>query len=388
MSGGRVLYLIAGEPSGDRLGAGLMRALKAASPRLEFRGIGGPEMAVEGLASLFDYRDLGVMGLAEVVPRLGLLMRRINAAVTDVLGARPAALITIDSPGFGLRVAERMRARDRGIRTIHYVAPSVWAWRPGRARQMAGYIDHVLALLPFEPPYMTEAGMGCDFVGHPAASEPAPAPEAVAAFRARAGVPPGQPLLLMAPGSRKGEIARMMPVFAEVEGRLRDRWPGLAVAIPVAEAVAGEVAESAGRLTLPPVLLRPEEDAAARRAAFAAADLALVTSGTVVLEMAAAATPMVSAYRTSWLTGAIIRRLIRVDSANLVNLVSGGRVVPEFLQERCTAARIAPSLEALMADAGARRAQLDAFGSVLEALGRGGEAPSVRAARAVLRVLG
>lgn len=388
MSPERLLYLVASEPSGDRLGVGLMRALKAMDPRLRFRGVGGPAMAGEGLASLFDHTELGVMGLAEVAPRLRRLMRRIKETAADVRRARPVALVTIDSPGFSLRVAERVRATAPRIRTIHYVAPSVWAWRPGRARRMARYIDHVLALLPFEPPYMTAEGMSCDFVGHPAAAAPRPAPEAVTAFRARAGAADGQPLLLIAPGSRKGEIARMMPVFAEVEARLRKRHPELAVAIPVAEAVAAEVTGAAARLEVPPVVIPPIEGEDGKQAAFAGADLALVTSGTVVVEMAAAATPMVSAYRTSWLTGAILRQLIRVDSANLVNLVGREAVVPEFLQERCTAARIAPALEALLADPALRAAQLAAFERALKALGRGGEAPSLRAARSVLRVLG
>jgi lipid-A-disaccharide synthase len=180
----------------------------------------------------------------------------------------------------------------------------------------------------------------------------------------------------------------MMPVFAEVEARLRQSRPDLAVAVTVGESVAWEVAEASARLEVPPVLVRPSEGEAGKQVAFAAADLALVTSGTVVLEMAAAATPMVSAYRTSWLTGAILRRLIRVDSANLVNLVSGEWIVPEFLQENCTAARIAPALTTLLEEPSDRAGQLAAFEDVLIALGRGGVPPSVRAARSVLKVLG
>ncbi len=382
------LYLIAGEPSGDRLGAGLMQALRAEVRQLRFVGVGGRMMAEEGLESLFDIIDLNVMGIAEVVPRLRTLMRRIRETAGDVARAAPDALITIDSPSFGLRVAERVRARAPAIRTIHYVAPSVWAWRPGRARHMGRFVDHVLALLPFEPPYMTAGGMSCDFVGHPVAGQPAPPEAEVAAFRARAGAAGGQPLLVLAPGSRKGEVRRMMPVFARTLARVAARRPDLRVVVPVAETVVAEVAEAAAGLEPRPVLVLPEEGEAAKRAAFAAADLALVTSGTVTLEMAAAATPMVSAYRTSWLTAAIVRRLVRVDTANLVNLVSGGGVVPEFLQERCAAAGIAPALLTLMEQPEARAAQLAAFGRVMAALGQGGEPPSVRAARSVLEALG
>jgi lipid-A-disaccharide synthase len=381
------LYLIAGEPSGDRLGAGLMQALLAGGRQVHFVGVGGRMMAAEGLASLFDIADLNVMGIAEVVPRLRMLVRRIRETAADVIGAAPDALITIDSPSFGLRVAERVRARGPGIRTIHYVAPSVWAWRPGRARQMAGYVDHVLALLPFEPPHLTAEGISCDFVGHPVAGHPgAPAAE-IAAFRARAGVGEGQPLLLLAPGSRRGEVSHLLPVFAATLARVAVRHPDLRVAIPVAETVVAEVSAAAAGLEPQPVLVLPEEGEAAKRAAYAAADCALVASGTVTLEMAAAGTPMVSAYRTSWLTAAIARRLLRVDTANLVNLVSGEHVVPEFLQENCRADRIAPAVLALLDDPAGRTAQVAAFERVMTVLGRGGEPPSIRAARSVLRVL-
>ena len=381
------LYLIAGEPSGDRLAAGLMQALRAEEPGVRFKGIGGRMMAAEGLSSLFDIGDLGVMGIAEVVPRLRMLMRRIREATGDVLRAAPDALITIDSPSFGLRVAERVRAKARGTRTIHSVAPSVWAWRPGRARQMAGYIDHVLALLPFEPPYMTAAGMSCDFVGHPVAGHPVASADEIAAFRARAGVGEGQPLLLLAPGSRRGEVSHLMPMFAGVLAQVVARRPDIRVAIPVAETVVAEVMAATAGLEPHPVLVLPDQGEAAKRASFAAADCALVASGTVTLEMAAAGTPMVSAYKTSWLTAAIARRLLRVDSANLVNLVGGANVVPEFLQEDCRAERIAPAVLGLLEDPTTQAAQGAAFERVMLALGRGGEPASVRAARSVLGVL-
>jgi lipid-A-disaccharide synthase len=253
---------------------------------------------------------------------------------------------------------------------------------------MGRFVDHVLALLPFEPPYMIAGGMSCDFVGHPIASQPVPGADEVAAFRARAGAAEGQPLLLLAPGSRTGEVRRMMPVFAETLARVAMRRPDLRVAVPVAETVVAEVRAAVSGWEQAPVLVLPEEGEAAKRAAFAAADLALVTSGTVTLEMAAAGTPMVSAYRTSWLTAAILRRLVRVDTANLVNLVGGANVVPEFLQEDCRADRIAPAVLALIEGEDGRAVQLAAFERVLTALGRGGEPPSVRAVRSVLEVLG
>lgn len=382
------LYVIAGEPSGDRLGAALMRALTAEAPGTRFLGIGGRYMAAEGLERRFDMAALGVMGVAELVPRLPAILALLRATAADVVASAPDALVTIDSPGFTLRVARRVRARAPAIRTIHYVAPSVWAWRPGRARRMARFIDHVLALLPFEPPLMTAAGMSCDFVGHPAVEGPAPAAGEAAAFRARAGVAGDAPLILVAPGSRAMEARRLMPVFARTLASLAPGLPGLRTLVPLAEGTEREVTAAAAALFPAPVCLSAEESEADRRAAFAAADVALVKSGSIALELAAAGTPMVAAYRASPLTAALVRPLMRIDTASLVNLVSGERVVPEFLQERCTAEAIAPALHALLCDEAPRAAQRAAFARVMSALGQGGAAPSLRAARSLLGALG
>jgi lipid-A-disaccharide synthase len=388
VSRGPALYLVAGEPSGDRLGAALMRALKAEAPGVRCLGIGGRHMAAEGLEWRFGMGPLSVMGLAEVAPRLPALLGLLRAAAADVVARAPDALITIDSPGFTLRLARRVRARAAGVRTIHYVAPSVWAWRLGRARRLARYIDHVLALLPFEPPYMTAAGVSCDFVGHPAAEGPVPTAEEAAAFRARAGVAADAPLILLAPGSRAMEVRRLVPVFARTVAALAPNLPGLRTLIPLAEGVEGEVAAAAARLSPAPLLLPPDEDEATRRAAFAAADAGLIKSGSIALELAATATPMVAAYRAHPLTAALVRPLIRVDTASLVNLVSGDRVVPELLQERCTPEAIAPALRTVLSDEAARAAQRAAFAHVMAALGKGGPPPSLRAARSVLAALG
>jgi lipid-A-disaccharide synthase len=384
---GPLIYLLAGEASGDLLGASLMRALRTVAPGVRFSGVGGREMQAAGLKPLFDMTELSVMGLAEVLPRLPTLLRRIRQTAADVLAQRPAALVTIDAPSFGLRVSQRVRGTDPAIRTIHYVAPSVWAWRPGRARHMAQFTDHVLALLPFEPPLMRAAGMTCDFVGHPIAEKPMPTEAETAVFRARIGVGAAQPLLLLAPGSRRGEVNRMMPVYAAVVASLRARIPDLALVVPVAETVREALTGALTALDPAPALILPEDGETAKLAGFAAADAALVKSGTTGLEMAAAGTAHVSCFRTSWLTGAIVRRLVRVDTAHLVNLVSGERVVPECLQEHCTAPEIVARLAPLLDDPAARAAQTARFAAVLDTLGRGGEPPSLRAARSVLEAL-
>ncbi|MCL5777475.1 lipid-A-disaccharide synthase [Limibaculum sp. FT325] len=382
---GPLIYLVAGEPSGDRLGAALMRALMAERPGIRFAGLGGREMQAAGLVPLFDIAELSVMGLTEVLPRLPAILRRLGQVTGDVLATRPDALVTIDSPSFGLRVARRVRAAAPAIPTIHYVAPSVWAWRPGRAAKMARYVDHVLALLPFEPPYMEAVGMTCDFVGHPIAERPPVTEAERAAFRARHGIAAEAPLLLIAPGSRRGEVSRILPVFAETARRLTPLHAGLRLVVPVAETVADAVTR--GLAALAPVFVMPEMGEAEKRLAFAAADAGLVASGTVTLEMAAGGTPHVAAYRAAPVTAMIVRRLLRVQTANLVNLASGTRAVPEFYQEAATPDALARAVSRLLTDTSERAAQIAAADAALGALGRGGEAPSRRAARSVLRVL-
>lgn len=386
MSADPVIYLVAGEPSGDRLGGALMRALQRQAPGVSFAGVGGQEMQAAGLQSLFDMGDLTVMGITEVVPRLPTILRRMRETVSDILAKRPAALITVDAPSFGLRVAAKVRAAAPQIRTIHYVAPSVWAWRPGRAKHMARFVDHVLALLPFEPPYMTVAGMSCDFVGHPIAGLPPVTNAAAKAWLEAAGV--AGPLLVLAPGSRRGELARLGPVFRETVGALAERRPDLSVAIPIAETVAAEATALAESLPVNTLVLAPSTGEEAKRVAFAAADAALVASGTITLEMAAARTPHVSCYKTSALTAFIARHLIRVDTGHLVNLVMDERIVPERLQEDCTPSKILPPLDALLEGGPEAEAQCVAFDRALERLGRGGPDPAERAAASVLSKLG
>ena len=369
------IFLVAGEPSGDRLGAALMAGLKALSPGVEFAGVAGPLMQAEGMVSLFPMEELSVMGIAEVLPKYFHLKRRIREVAEAVIASDAAALVTIDSPDFGLRVAALVKAARPGLRTIHYVAPSVWAWRPGRAAKMARHVDHVLALLPFEPPYMQAAGMTCDFVGHPVVAEPK-ASDAERAAWAGTG-----PLVLALPGSRRGEVTRLMPVLGGVVGQLAARHPGLRVALPTVRGVAGLVRELAASWPVAPQIV---EEAGAKRGAFAAADVAVAASGTVSLELAAVGCPMVIAYDMHPLTLWLMRRAALIDTVTLVNLVSETRVVPEFIGDRCRADLIAPAVEALLA---APSAQEAAMTLTMERLGKGGEAPGLRAARSVLSVL-
>ncbi|WP_386682148.1 lipid-A-disaccharide synthase [Loktanella sp. R86503] len=373
------VFVIAGEPSGDALGGAVMAGLRELSPGVTFEGVGGPLMQAQGLVSLFDMSELSVMGLAEILPKYRALKRRIAECADAVIAARPDVLLTIDSPDFCLRVAKLVKARSQ-IRTVHYVAPTVWAWRPGRAAKMARHIDHVLALFPFEPPLMQAAGMTCDFVGHPVVAQPVATDEEAAAFRAAYSIGDA-PLILALPGSRKGEVTRLASRFGEALGLLKTSAPDMRVVVPCAGPVAALVRDLTADWPTQPILIAPD-DTGAKRAAFRAADVALAASGTVSLELAAAGTPMVIAYDMNWLSRQIIGRMLLVDTVTLVNLVSDTRAVPEFIGPDCTSAQIAAGLRAVLAAPGAQNA---AMALTMDRLGRGGEAPGLRAARSMLR---
>ncbi|MEJ6388484.1 lipid-A-disaccharide synthase [Gymnodinialimonas ulvae] len=373
------LFMVAGEPSGDRLGGALLAGFRAAGADVDVHGVGGPEMAAQGLGSLFPYEELAVMGIAEVLPKYRQLKRRIAQTAQAAIASDAAALITIDSPDFGLRVARQVKAARPDMKTIHYVAPSVWAWRPGRAAKMAKVIDHVLALLPFEPPYMQAAGMTCDFVGHPVVAEPLATDAEAAAFRAQNGIGADGRLILVLPGSRRSEVTRLAPLFGAalqgVEARL---------VLPTLPHIRQAVVELTADWSPAPLIV-DATDLPMKRAAFRAADIALAASGTVSLELAASGTPMVIAYDFNWLTRALVKRAIKVDTVTLVNLVSETRAVPEFLAEACRPELIRAGVEAVLADPGAQRA---AMAETMARLGQGGAAPGLRAAQSVLNALG
>ncbi len=377
------VFVIAGEASGDKLGAALMAGLKALHPGVTFDGVGGPLMQAQGLSSLFPMDELSVMGIAEVLPKYAQLKRRIAECARAVLAVKPDALVTIDSPDFNLRVAHRVKSAVPELLTVHYVAPSVWAWRPGRAKKMARVIDHVLALLPFEPPYMTAAGMTCDFVGHPVVAEPVASRGEAEAFRSNF---PGEgPFLLALPGSRRGEVERLAPIFGRTLALVREVHPKARIVLPTLRSVAAMVEDMTSGWPLRPLIVEAPE---ARRAVFASADVALAASGTVSLELAANGVPMVIAYDMHPLSMWMMRRMARVDTVTLVNLVSETRAVPEFLGERCRPDLIAPALLDVLRDGPERAAQRAAMHQTMQRLGQGGEAPGLRAAHSVLARMG
>ena len=380
---GPLIFLVAGEPSGDQLGAGLMAALKAETDApLRFAGIGGPRMEAEGLASLFPMSDLAVMGLVEVLPHLLRILRRMSETEAAARRLRPDILITIDSPAFSLRVAKRLKGA--GFPLLHYVAPSVWAWKPWRARRIAGFLDHLLALLPFEPPYFERHGLSTTVVGHPAVEGAVSAKEGEA-FRRSHGLPRDEPLLAVLPGSRQSEVRRLCGIFEETLALLKRDLPGVRAIVPTVPNVADYVRQSCARWPVETLLLETPDQ---KQAAFAAADAALAASGTVAVELAAARVPTVIAYRVSPLSAAIARHLLKVRYASIPNLVLDREIQPEFLQENCTATKLATALSELLKDKGMRERQSAELERVVQALsGSGDGPPSRQAAQTVLRVL-
>lgn len=387
--------IVAGEPSGDALGAGLMAALRARhGSALRFSGLGGERMTARGFASLFPISELSVMGLVEVLPRARRILQRLGQLERVLRADPPDVLVTIDSPGFTHRLAKRLQGRSFPI--VHYVAPTVWAWKPGRARKLRSLVDHLLALLPFEPPYFEREGLPTTFIGHPAVEFLAAARAQAAAetaagnpFRKRYGIPQNAPLLAMLPGSRRGEVAKLLPVFSAAVARAAQRHPDLQVVIPTVPDVAGMVINALPNIAVPAqAIMAPPE----RYQAMLAADFALAASGTATLELGLSQTPTLLAYRVNPITAAILRRMLKVPYAGLVNILLGREVMGEFLQERCRPDLLAGALSHLMEDAEARQQQLEACRQVADMLGANPDGsvaepgPSQRAADVVLNM--
>ena len=380
-----LIYVVAGEASGDVLGGRLIAALRARRPDLEFAGIGGPRMAEQGVPSLFPYGELALMGLLEVLPRIFRLKRLLADAAADVTARRPAVLITIDSPGFTLRLAEQVK--PAGIPVLHYVAPQVWAWRPGRVMKLRQKVDRILCLLPFEPIFFEAAGIPVTFVGHPVLESGADTGDA-ARFRAAHGLTEADRPVIVMPGSRRMEVSRLLPVFGAALRMAAQRVPGLRPVVPVAPIVAEAVRRAAADWPVPPILVEGNAD---KHDAFAAVaqsgGAGLIKSGTSSLEMAVAGIPHVVGYRVNPITAAIVRRLVKVPHASLVNLLAEREVVPERLQQDCTPEALAEALVRPLLDPAIAAAQRAGFREALARLRAPEGLPSEAAAEAVLRML-
>jgi lipid-A-disaccharide synthase len=379
------LFIVAGEPSGDALGAALIAALRERTAgRLRIAGIGGEAMAAEGLESLVPLGDLAVAGIAEVLPRAPLILRRVRETVAAIQRLRPDAVITIDSSGFSWRIAQRLRRRRERLPLIHYVAPMVWAWRGGRARRMARWYDHLLTLLPFEPPYFERVGLPASCVGHPVLESGADRGDA-ARFRARHGTAADELVIVALPGSRGGEVRRLMPVFGEALRRLETIVGPFRVVVPTVATVVEAVSQGVSAWPGRPIVLRGAAD---KYDAFAASRAALAASGTVALELAMAGVPMVVAYRLNPLTEALLDRVLKVRQVNLVNLLLGRPLVPEHLSgAACAPEPLAAALAELIGDERVRSAHRAGYDEALRRLRGDGLSPSRAAADRILAIL-
>jgi lipid-A-disaccharide synthase len=378
------IFVVAGEPSGDALGAALIRALRQRTGgRLRIAGVGGERMREEGLDSLVPLADLAVIGVAEVLPRAPLILRRVRETVAAVRAMRPDAVVTIDSSGFSWRIAQRLRRSGEALPLIHYVAPMVWAWRAGRARRMARWYDHLMALLPFEPPYFERVGLACSYVGHPVLDSGADRGDG-AQFRARHGLAADATLITVLPGSRGGEVRRLLPIFGAALRRLEGLVGPYRVAVPTVDTVAAAVTEATRGWPGEPVVLTGAQD---KYDAFAASRAALAASGTVALELAMARLPMVVCYRLNPATEMLLDRVLKVRQVNLVNLLIKRPVVPELLRAKCTPDHVAAEMVRLIRDERVRADHITGYDQAMRGLGANGRSPSLCAADRVLAII-
>jgi len=375
-----VIFLVAGEPSGDVLGGRLMTALNDATcGAVTFRGVGGPAMQAQGLKSLFPMSELSVMGIVEVLPHARKLFGRMRETAATIDAMQPDALVTIDAPAFAHGVAKRIQ--DAQIPRIHYVAPQLWAWRPWRVHKFRRHFDHLLALLPFEPDWFAQRAVDCRFVGHPAVGIDTEIGVGVD-FRARHGLDADETVICVLPGSRQGEVTRLAGVFGETLQRLQIRYPGLVAVIPTVPNVANLVREKFNPIPLRTIVV---EDVDEKHPAMAASNVGMAASGTVTLELAMARVPYVVAYKVTNVTYWLTKALVRVPYVNLINLILDLEVVPECLQTRCRPEILFAHVCRLLDGDGV--AQVDSMQPALKAMGLGGPLPSERAAAEVLEII-
>ena len=379
----RRICLVATEESGDRLGASLMKVLRQRlGDGVEFSGVGGRGMTREGLVSMFPIEELSIVGFTAVLQQLPKILRLIRGTADAIVSAQPDVLVIIDSPDFTQRVAKKVHARDPSIPIVNYVAPTVWAWRPGRARTMRGYVDHVLGLLPFEPEaFRRLGGPPCTYVGHPLIEQLASLRPNATEQQRRDAEPP---VLLVLPGSRRSEVARHVDVFGETLARLQAQDIAFEAVVPTTPHLEAAVRAGVAHWPVAPRIVTGEVE---KRAAFRSAHAALAKSGTVTLELALSGVPMVTAYRVGEVEAFILRRVVNVQSVILANLVIGENVIPEYLQEDCTADNLAPVLVDLLSNGPIRVRQVAAFNRLDGIMSTGAASPSARAADIVLATM-
>ena len=378
------IYLIAGEPSGDLLGSRLMRALRGKTgSNVEFYGLGGDTMEAEGLAPLFDISDLAIMGLVEVIPSIPKVLRHIRNTVADIVRIQPDIVVTIDSWSFCARVHKALRKLKTGIPQVHYVAPQVWAWKKKRAKTMYKYIDSLMTLLPQEPKYFTPYRLRADFVGHPVIESEAVNADGEA-FRKQHSIPANKRIISILPGSRKTEVSKLLPICMESARRLLNKDPNFMFVLPTVKTVSGMVKEMTKGTDLPLLIV---ETQAERYGAFKASSAAIAASGTVALELAICKIPHLIAYKVSKLTAFIISKIMHIQYVNLTNIMLGRCIVPELLQEHCTAAEITANTLELLKQGSLFEREMQGFEEVKGKLSNGNQTPSQNAADIILEMI-
>lgn len=361
MNAGKLkIFIIAGEMSGDVLGVGLMQSLRARHDgKIEFRGVGGDLMTAQGLHSIFPMSEIAVMGFAELIPHIPRVLRRINETVRAIREWQPDVVVTIDAPGFNKRVAKKL---GRGkIPLIHYVAPSVWAWRPGRAKTMAQLFDHLLCLFPCEPPYFQREGLAASFIGHPVVDSDLGNGRG-AQFRAAHNIDAQSPILCLLPGSRRGEVTRLLPLFLQCFHVLKSSHPNMRAVIPTVP----HLLDTVRGMTDADIIVTA--DHAIKKDIFAASTVALAASGTVSLELAKVKLPMVIAYKVNALSAFIARRLVKLQYFTLTNILLNRPAIPEFFQEQATVENLTGAIDGLIQNEPARTAQIKSGQEALQLL--------------------
>ena len=381
------IFIIAGEDSGDKLGSAIIDSLREAfDGSINFVGIGGNGMMNRGLDSIFPMSDLSVMGLVEIALQYPNLKNRLNQTIQSILDEKPDILLTIDAPEFCFRVAKKIKLSNKNIPIAHYVAPSVWAWRPNRAKKISEFVDHILALFPFEPRYFRDVGIKCDFVGHPIVTESLADEESIAEFKNEYSLA-DEPIILCLPGSRKSEIDRLMPVFGETLEKFSNILPSARFVLPSTPNIYEYSKKYLGSMPKDVIFLSPEKIGIDKyvkfkKASFKISSLALAASGTVSLELAANNTPMVIGYDMGFLSRQIIGLMLKTETVNLVNLITGNRNIPECLGANFKSENLFLEMVRVYSN---NQNQIKDFRTTMDLLGQNNEPPNDRAANSLLK---
>ena len=381
------IFIIAGEDSGDKLGSAIIDSLREAfDGSINFVGIGGSGMMNRGLDSIFPMSDLSVMGLVEIALQYPNLKNRLNQTIQSILDEKPDILLTIDAPEFCFRVAKKIKLSNKNIPIAHYVAPSVWAWRPNRAKKISKFVDHILALLPFEPRYFRDVGIKCYFVGHPIVTESLADEESIAEFKNEYSLA-DEPIILCLPGSRKSEIDRLMPVFGETLEKFSNILPSARFVLPSTPNIYEYSKKYLGSMPKDVIFLSPEKIGIDKylkfkKASFKISSLALAASGTVSLELAANNTPMVIGYDMGFLSRQIIGLMLKTETVNLVNLITGNRNIPECLGANFKSENLFLEMVRVYSN---NQNQIKDFRTTMDLLGQNNEPPNDRAANSLLK---